>query len=127
VHKAQGSEWDKVFCIFHHTHATMLQREILYTAITRPRKYLRVYYSGQEPGKSSASVFQRGVINQRIPGNTLKEKVDSFKKKSLDVLREIGMKTGRKMPTSLEGMGKAELNEILDTVIQYKASGGSLT
>jgi len=35
VHKAQGSEWRKVFFLLHHTHATMLQRELLYTGITR--------------------------------------------------------------------------------------------
>jgi exodeoxyribonuclease V alpha subunit len=38
IHKSQGSEWDKVFLCLHQSHATMLQRELLYTAVTRAKK-----------------------------------------------------------------------------------------
>ena len=38
VHKAQGSEWDRVFLLLHQSHNTMIQRELLYTAVTRAAK-----------------------------------------------------------------------------------------
>jgi exodeoxyribonuclease V alpha subunit len=73
VHKAQGSEWDKVFLVLHQSHATMCQRELLYTAVTRAAKELYVIC---EP-----ETFERGVASQRIKGNTLKEKAEFFKGK----------------------------------------------
>lgn len=73
IHKAQGSEWRKVFCVFHHTHATMLQRELLYTAVTRARESLYILC---EP-----NTFERGVLSQKIKGTTLAEKAEWFKGK----------------------------------------------
>lgn len=73
VHKSQGSEWEKVFLCLHNSHATMLQRELLYTAVTRARKELFVIC---EPDS-----FEKGIINQRIKGNTLQEKAEFFKGK----------------------------------------------
>jgi len=83
VHKSLGSEWGKVFCLFHHSHSTMIQRELLYTACTRARKYMRVYYSGEHRGKGNDSVFQKGIISQRIPGNNLEAKLKYFRDKLL--------------------------------------------
>ena len=74
VHKAQGSEWRKVFLCFHQSHATMLQRELLYTAVTRAREELYVIC---EPDS-----FINGIKSQRIKGNTLAEKAEYFKGKS---------------------------------------------
>lgn len=71
VHKSQGSEWRKVFLVLHRSHATMLQRELLYTAVTRAREELYVICE-----KDS---FVKGVINQRIKGETLEEKAEFFK------------------------------------------------
>ena len=71
VHKAQGSEWRKVFFVTHQSHATMLQRELLYTAITRAKEEL--YIIG-EP-----ELFVNGILSQRIKGNTLEEKAEYFK------------------------------------------------
>lgn len=71
VHKAQGSEWKKVFCVFHQSHATMIQRELLYTAITRAREELYIIC---EP-----DTFVNGIISQRVKGNTLEEKASYFK------------------------------------------------
>lgn len=76
VHKSQGSEWRKVFCCFHQSHATMIQRELLYTAITRAREELYVIC---EP-----DTFVKGINNQRIKGNTLAEKAEYFKGKYSD-------------------------------------------
>jgi predicted SprT family Zn-dependent metalloprotease len=73
IHKAQGSEWRKVFCVFHHTHAVMLCREILYTAVTRAKESLYVIC---EP-----NTFEKGVLSQRIKGTTLAEKAEYFKGK----------------------------------------------
>jgi len=73
VHKSQGSEWRKVFLCLHQSHATMLQRELLYTAVTRAKEELYVICEPES--------FTKGIISQRIKGNTLKEKAEWFKGK----------------------------------------------
>lgn len=73
VHKAQGSEWDKVFLLLHQSHNTMIQRELLYTAVTRAAKELYVI--------CESDTFEKGVLSQRITGNTLEEKAEFFKGK----------------------------------------------
>lgn len=73
VHKAQGSEWEKVFLFFHHSHANMIQRELLYTAVTRAKKDLIIVC---EP-----DTFVKGIKNAKIKGKTLKEKAEWFKGK----------------------------------------------
>lgn len=86
VHKSQGSEWNNVFCIFHHSHANMLKREILYTATTRARKKCVIFYSGEDDRapsvrKNNDSAFQKGIIKQAIPGDTVAEKLKYFRGK----------------------------------------------
>ena len=73
VHKAQGSEWDKVFLILHQSHATMIQRELLYTAVTRAAKELYIICEKES--------FVNGIKSQKIKGNTLAEKAEVFKGK----------------------------------------------
>lgn len=73
VHKSQGSEWQKVFLLFHHSHATMIQREILYTGVTRAKEELFVIC---EP-----DTFVKGINRQRIKGDTWQEKAEYFKGK----------------------------------------------
>ena len=73
VHKAQGSEWRKVFLCLHQSHATMLQRELLYTAVTRAREELYVICEPES--------FVKGIKSQKIRGNTLEEKAEWFKGK----------------------------------------------
>ena len=73
VHKAQGSEWKKVFLGFHQSHATMLGRELLYTAVTRAKEELYVICEPES--------FIKGINSQRIKGNTLEEKAEHFKGK----------------------------------------------
>ena len=73
VHKSQGSEWEKVFLCLHQSHATMLQRELLYTAVTRAKKELFVICEDDS--------FEKGIKSQRIKGNTLEEKAEYFKGK----------------------------------------------
>jgi exodeoxyribonuclease V alpha subunit len=76
VHKSQGSEWEKVYILFHNSHATMMQRELLYTAVTRAKKDLVIVC---EP-----ETFVKGILSQRIKGNTLAEKAEYFKGKSIN-------------------------------------------
>ncbi len=73
VHKSQGSEWRKVFFCLHQSHATMLQRELLYTGLTRAREELYVLCEPES--------FTKGILSQRIKGDTLEEKAEFFKGK----------------------------------------------
>lgn len=73
IHKSQGSEWRKVYLCFHQSHATMMQRELLYTAVTRAKEELYIIC---EP-----DTFVKGINRQRIKGNTLAEKAEYFKGK----------------------------------------------
>lgn len=73
VHKSQGSEWRKVFLALHQSHASMLQRELLYTAVTRAREELYVICEPES--------FTKGILSQRITGETLEEKAEFFKGK----------------------------------------------
>lgn len=76
IHKSQGSQWPKVYCVFHNSHNRNLQRELLYTAITRAQKEL---YIIAEPES-----FVQGVISQHIIGNTLEEKAKFFIEKAAE-------------------------------------------
>lgn len=73
IHKSQGSQWEKVYCIFHNSHNRNLQRELLYTGITRAQKELFII---AEP-----ETFIQGVYSQHIQGNSLAEKAEYFKGK----------------------------------------------
>jgi len=73
VHKSQGSEWRKVFFCLHQSHATMVQRELLYTAVTRAREELYIICENES--------FVNGIRSQRVKGDTLKEKAEYFKGK----------------------------------------------
>lgn len=73
VHKSQGSEWRKVFLMLHKSHNTMLQRELLYTAVTRAKEELYVI--------CEKDTFTKGILTQRIKGNSLAEKAEFFKGK----------------------------------------------
>jgi exodeoxyribonuclease V alpha subunit len=80
VHKAQGSEWRKVFFCLHQSHATMVQRELLYTAVTRAREELYIICEPES--------FVKGILSQRVKGNTLEEKAQYFMGK-LDKQQEL--------------------------------------
>ena len=70
VHKAQGSEWRRVFIVLHHAHARSLSREMLYTAVTRAREELYIICEPES--------FTNGVINQRVKGENLEQKLIQF-------------------------------------------------
>lgn len=71
IYKAQGSEFRRVFLLLHQSHATAIQRELLYTAVTRAKEELYVICEPEH--------FIKGIITQRIKGNTLAEKAEYFK------------------------------------------------
>lgn len=73
VHKSQGSEFRKVFLMLHQSHATMLSRELLYTAVTRAKEELYIICEPES--------MTKGINSQRIKGNTLAEKAEYFKGK----------------------------------------------
>lgn len=73
VHKSQGSEWRKVYCIFHQSHNTMIARELLYTAITRAREECYIIC---EP-----DTFEKGITRQKVPGDTIEAKAIYFQGK----------------------------------------------
>lgn len=77
VHKSQGSEYNKVFLALHSTHATMVSRELLYTAVTRAKTSLHIICEPES--------FYRGIQSQRIIGNSLKEKAAIFRGKALSL------------------------------------------
>jgi len=61
IHKSQGSEYPAVVIVLHHQHHVMLQRNLLYTAITRGRRLVVIVGSKRALGRavSNATVRQR--------------------------------------------------------------------
>lgn len=70
VHKSQGSEWRRVFIITHDVHIKMLQRELLYTAITRASEELYIIMP--------PTMLVKAASRARIKGVTLAEKIKYF-------------------------------------------------
>jgi exodeoxyribonuclease V alpha subunit len=58
VHKSQGSEFDTILLPVMNTQGRMLQRNLLYTAVTRAKK--RVWLIGEE------SAIQRAIANNKV-------------------------------------------------------------
>ncbi|MGD9253911.1 MAG: ATP-dependent RecD-like DNA helicase [Holophagae bacterium] len=64
IHKSQGSEYPAVVIVLHHQHHVMLQRNLLYTAITRGRKLVVVVGSKRALGRAvfNATVRTRHTL-----------------------------------------------------------------
>lgn len=71
VHKFQGSEAEKVFLVFHESHIKMISRELLYTAVTRAKKFLHII--------CETNTFEKGIKSQRIKGDTIEQKAQFFR------------------------------------------------
>lgn len=70
VHKAQGSEWPRVFMLLHWDHAVTATRELLYTATTRAEEEFTIF------GK--AEVINRAIARASFKGKTLQDKIAYF-------------------------------------------------
>lgn len=80
VHRAQGCEWRKVILLLppHSARGPLLSRELLYTGMTRARKYLDVLYvPNTKPGAHDGTI-DLGIKRQSIPGRTWQEKAKHF-------------------------------------------------
>jgi exodeoxyribonuclease V alpha subunit len=75
VHKSQGSEYEKVFLVFHNKHNKMLSREMLYTGMTRARSQLVII--------AKSSLIESALARANSKGDTLKEKIAYFNSKGL--------------------------------------------
>jgi exodeoxyribonuclease V alpha subunit len=76
IHKSQGSEYPAVVIVLHHQHHIMLQRNLLYTAVTRGRRLVVIVGSRRALGRAvrNATVRERySRLAQRlsdVPGPT---------------------------------------------------------
>lgn len=79
IYKSQGSEWKRVYLCFtnHHT-AGLRDREALYTAMTRARDTLIVYYSPQSALGAKDSSVCKAILRPSIPGTGWRQKLQKF-------------------------------------------------
>lgn len=78
VHKAQGSQWKHVYLVLHRDHNVMINRELLYTAVTRAETYLTIIYSAETRANLKDGTFGGGIKRQAIRGKTLADKIAYF-------------------------------------------------
>jgi ATP-dependent exoDNAse (exonuclease V) alpha subunit len=88
VHKSQGSEWNRVYCLFHNTHGQMISRELVYTAITRAAKELVIVCEPDRRNKPGT--LTKAALSPRIKGTTIEEKLEYLKNRLLEELKESG-------------------------------------
>ena len=69
-HKAQGSEWRRIYVLMHKDHSTMLFREWLYTVYTRGRIGVTII--------AKDYLIEKAIKTPRILGNTLRDKLAYF-------------------------------------------------
>lgn len=81
VHKAQGSEWQRVFLVLHNSHRNMLSRELLYTATTRARSKLIIFFDPDSAKMVYDSSINKAIKNVQIKGRTVMQKAEQFKGK----------------------------------------------
>lgn len=114
VHKAQGSEWERVYLVLHHTHKIAISRELVYTAFTRARTHLHVFTHPE--GMALA------CKNQRIKGNTIEEKAEFFKgKRDKDTVAKEEAERREKEAAKiveLKAAIQAKLEECMDKAIR---------
>ena len=60
-HRAQGSEWNNVVVVVSRSHYMMLQRNLLYTALTRARKRAVIVHSGGLENNQTGVMFKSAL------------------------------------------------------------------
>jgi len=103
-HKMQGGEAPLVFTIVHQTHKRPLNREWLYTAITRASGQCVIFYTKQGVG------FSLG--KQNIKGVTLAQKVQTFIELTRSGLVGAAMRVKLPKKFSYSGEGPLTFKEI---------------
>lgn len=83
-HKSQGGEYPVVVILLHSCNFRVISREWLYTAWTRAQEKVILLYNSKG--------LQMALRNQRIKGNTLAEKAESFNK-----LQKSGTHNGKEV------------------------------
>ncbi|MDR0487970.1 MAG: exodeoxyribonuclease V subunit alpha [Propionibacteriaceae bacterium] len=70
IHKAQGSQFDRVTVMLPHTSAAILTRELLYTAVTRAKTQLRIIGSSEtiEQAVCSPALRASGLTSKLAEG-----------------------------------------------------------
>ena len=72
THKAQGAEMPTAIIVVHHAQKKMLCRENLYTAVTRARQRVIIFYTDYG--------MRIALANQKISGSTIQEKVKQYQR-----------------------------------------------
>lgn len=80
IHKSQGSEWPCVIVVVSTSHAIMLQRNLLYTGITRARKHAVVIGSK----KAVAMAVRNNKVTKRYSG--LSQRLQPHKDPAVQVI-----------------------------------------
>ena len=70
IHKSQGSGFRNVYLVLHDTMAVQLSNELLYTAVTRTKEKFKLF--------CTKYAFGKALKNQRIKGDTLEDKINSY-------------------------------------------------
>jgi exodeoxyribonuclease V alpha subunit len=60
-HRAQGSEWNNVIVVVSQSHYMMLQRNLVYTALTRARKRAVLIVSGGLENKQTGRIYKTAL------------------------------------------------------------------
>jgi exodeoxyribonuclease V alpha subunit len=71
IHKSQGSEYPAVVIVLHHQHHIMLQRNLLYTAVTRGRRLVVIVGSRRALARAVDNATQRArftLLADRLAG-----------------------------------------------------------
>ncbi len=72
IHKSQGSEYPAVVIVLHHQHHVMLQRNLLYTAVTRGKRLVVIIGSRRALGRAVSNATQRRrftLLADRLSGS----------------------------------------------------------
>lgn len=106
VHKAQGSEWRKVFIIIHKDHMGFLSRELMYTAITRAREELVIF--------AVPIILEAACKKQEIKGDTLEDKIAYFNSGGLTDLEHVQIEKDDWHDPYEWGMAEAASNKFME-------------
>jgi len=71
IHKSQGSEYPAVVIVLHHQHHVMLQRNLLYTAVTRGKRLVVIIGSRRALHRAVSNATQRRrhtLLAERLTG-----------------------------------------------------------